>query len=768
MKGEELTDTEVTYTNDIKTEALFYVSLKLPVIPLCSATHQNMTVEHRSNCKSPGKAPVIPQWNKHTLTTNEHIYSWLRDLPSMNIGLPLGENSGIVGIDIDGEQGEIIFNSMSGGDVPKTWEFTTGHGRRLLYRLPDGLKTKKMTVAGKGKHEEFSILCTGQQTVIPPSVHSSGRVYKWKFGCGPKDIEIASAPQWIIDQIKIDETKQQVLSPPVTQQDWINKFPEGQRDVEVTRKAGSLLGKGLPKDLVIATMITWNRMNCQPPLEDNDVIDIVERISFEEEQKQAKSARMDGRSTDKKVFRPTPFAKQYIIKQKDMGYVWKYSAEMGSFFRCDVNDNGPWQFIDLDFVKSEVRKIMLDEAHGGNRIWDSSHYVNEALDAIRSELILPGEQNIFDLGYCVHNKNLKYNPLNIICLKNGLFDWSTNMLSVWTPDVYTTIKLPVEYNPEAKCPHWELALRQWIADDNTISFLQEFIGLCLIPDTSFRTAVMLYGTGANGKSMFLDTIRLIFGNSLVSIPLHRLTNRFETAYLQNKLINICGDIDAKYMSETGVIKTIIGGDLNGLRGEIKHGKSFDFTPICRLMFSANVLPKVSDKSIGWISRWKFIEFPHMFDVNPAYKIQYSQIFESEKSGILNWAIKGLQRLKLENKWTESQSMKKSEEDYRNENDNVVAFMGDYVEKVPYLGGDTLVSIPALYRCYNEWLNRFMTGSSEVSQMEFTRRIANMGYQKAIRKIDNRSTNSFLGIRVRDTYSNAYKYWLRFNSSQQEF
>jgi len=749
------------YTTDIKIEALYYVSIGLPIIPLCSATHKGMSVAHMSKCKSPGKVPLISKWTQHTMTTKENIDYWFNQCPYINIGLPLGQVSGIVGLDVDGEQGEVILNAMSGGILPVTWEFTTGNGRRILYKIPQGIKTKKLAITGKGKHEEFSIICDGQQTVMPPSMHHTGRIYKWRKDRGPKDIPLTEAPLWIIEQIK-DDNEERKKSEHITEEHWKMKLHEGQRNVELTKRAGSLLGRGVTKKLVLDTLLTFNRNNCEPPLPDEEVATIVESIDLAEKQQQAKSAR--NKKTDKVQFKPTPFARLFMSEQKAMGYVWKYSTSMGAFYRCD-DTLGPWERLDTDFVKSEVRKLLCNEKRGGNPKWDTIHYVNEGVEAIKAELIMPNEDDIFDLGYAVHAKNLDYNPLHIICLNNGVLDWTKDKLSLWSPKIYSTIKLPVDYKPKEDCPYWKRTLKEWIPDEKTIDFLQEYVGLCLIPDTSFRTAVFLYGSGANGKSMFLDTIRLLFGNALVSIPLHRLTNRFETVYLQNKLINICGDIDAKYISDTGVLKTIIGGDVKGIRGEFKHGKSFNFTPVCRMMFSANALPKVSDKTLAWYNRWKFIEFPHTFDVNPAYKISHMKIFEKEISGILNWSLKGLKRLKTTNKWSISEGMTKSAEEYRAENDNVTAFLNEFCIKSMHLGSITTISIPALYGCYNEWISKYLTGTMPVSQVEFTRRIINNGYEKSVRKIEGRSTNAFLGMKIKENYYPTYIGWLRSRNSE---
>ena len=739
-------------------EALYLISLGYPVIPICSAQHQNMNVAHCSKCNSPGKMPLLKNWTQWTTTTPEDIHSWFRQNPSINIGIPMGQISGLIGIDIDGKSGEIVLLALSNGDIPETYEFLTGNGRRLLYSLPKGIATKKMTVAGDSPHEGFEILCDGQQSVVPTSVHSSGKKYLWKQRHSPREIQIATAPKWVLDQIRVDENQpQERQSKPVTEEDWGRVLHEGERNVGLARQAGSLVGRGLPKEQVMEFLIVWNGNYCDPPLPQQELENIVESIYLREQMQKSKKAKQTGEGT-KSNFRATPFVRQFLFHQKELGYQWKFSSEMGSFFMTDET-TGPWKLLDTDFVKSSVRKALINEESNGHEKWDTVHIIAESIEALKSELIVPDENNLFDIGYSTVSNNWAYNPTEIITLRNGIFEYQNNTLHPWTSKVYTTIQLPVDYDPKQLCPTWLKALEEWIPNKQTIDFLQEFVGLCLIPDVTFRTAVILYGTGANGKSMFLDTIKSLFGDSLVSIPLHRLTDRFETAYLQNKLINVCGDIDSKYIKDTGVIKTIISGDMKGLRGEFKHGKSFDFTPVCRLLFSANKIPGVADKSIGWIGRWKFIEFPHTFPVNPAYKIEHTLMFEKEKSGILNWAIAGLQRLKISNQWTLSQAMAESEEEYRIENDNVSAFLLDFINKIEYNGtSETLLVLNVLHKCYVEWTDKNLSGTQTVSVSEFSKRVQGNGYNKNHRTVEGRSSNVFLGMKVKENYRKDYEHW----------
>lgn len=127
----------------------------------------------------------------------------------MNVGLVLGSVSGIVGIDIDGETAISRLKELSKGDLPTTWSFKTpGGGRRYLYKLPEGVVTKKYVETLEGEHSEIALLGDGQQTILPPSNYPNGQRYKWYKGKSTRDIEIASAPQWIVELMtgKLEKT----------------------------------------------------------------------------------------------------------------------------------------------------------------------------------------------------------------------------------------------------------------------------------------------------------------------------------------------------------------------------------------------------------------------------------------------------------------------------------------------------------------------------------------------------------------------------------
>lgn len=152
-----------TWTEKIRKALRRYQKMGWPVIP-CD-----------------GKKPLLPDWPKRTAPpTDAEIKEWPEKWPDMNIGLVLGPASRIVGIDVDGSLGLERLLDICGGESPETYMYKTGSegGLRLLFRLPEGTqKAVKYVEKLAGDHSELAFMGEGQQTILPPSSHSSGKLY---------------------------------------------------------------------------------------------------------------------------------------------------------------------------------------------------------------------------------------------------------------------------------------------------------------------------------------------------------------------------------------------------------------------------------------------------------------------------------------------------------------------------------------------------------------------------------------------------------------
>ena len=287
------------------------------IIPLCSANHKGMTPSHIKGCQCPGKRPLISKWTDIQATSMEQIEKWNKQFPTANWGMVLGQtlSYNLVGVDIDGDEGEQYWNELIKDKVvPATVEFTTGAGRRLLYQLPFGLETKKHKITLDGNHAEVAFCCQGQQTVIPPSIHSTGRVYEWVPGKSPFEVDIAQAPQWIIDLVKLHSdtvnTNNENISSRVTKEELAAPIVDGNRNNQLTRILGHVFAKtDLDYDTVFAMAQSINETKCDNPLSYDEIKTITTSIyNREQEKKKIKGLYCDDKG------KPIPFSLvQYIF-----------------------------------------------------------------------------------------------------------------------------------------------------------------------------------------------------------------------------------------------------------------------------------------------------------------------------------------------------------------------------------------------------------------------------------------------------------------------
>lgn len=195
--------------------ALELLSHGLSVLALCPPDHVGVGKTHAKHCKSPGKAPW-GEWREFQdrLPTEDEIRQKWKDNPLLNLGMALGPVSKIVRLDVEGSAAQAELERISGGDLSPTWEFTSGRadgtGRGILYAIPEGVTfktTPKALIDG-----ELRFQARGAQTVLPPSRHASGNKYAWLPGRSPWEMELAPAPQWMIDRYGVKPLEERAES----------------------------------------------------------------------------------------------------------------------------------------------------------------------------------------------------------------------------------------------------------------------------------------------------------------------------------------------------------------------------------------------------------------------------------------------------------------------------------------------------------------------------------------------------------------------------
>jgi len=300
---------------------------------------------------------------------------------------------------------------------------------------------------------------------------------------------------------------------------------------------------------------------------------------------------------------------------------------------------------------------------------------------------------------------LDQNP-NIINLDNGIIDmqdWrDTGVLTLkkHSPEYLSSIRIPVKYDPSAKCPK----IKQFLIDilpADCQDLIYEIIGHLLFPDCRFQKAFMLTGQGSNGKSVLLAMIEHFIGTkNTSSVSLQDLSeNKFRAAELSGKLVNIFPDISSKFMEDSALFKAMVSGDR--ITVERKGQNPFQIKNTARLMFSANEIPRSKDNSYAFFRRWIIIKFSQSFpegdprrDENLLSKITTPE----EMSGLLNMALEGFARLCTNRRFSQPDSIIDELEKYKTDNDTVKQFVPECCNIAEQAWSEK----SKLYEAYKKW------------------------------------------------------------------
>lgn len=288
---------------------------------------------------------------------------------------------------------------------------------------------------------------------------------------------------------------------------------------------------------------------------------------------------------------------------------------------------------------------------------------------------------------------------DLINVKNGMLNWQTGELGAHDPKYLSTIQIPVEYAPDARCPEVEEFLLTTLPPD-CIEMSLEFIAYLLLPSTKYQKALMLTGAGENGKSTFLDLVASFLGReNVTNIPLQELSeHRFKRAELQGKLANVFADLDAMALKSSSYFKMIVSGD--PIDAERKHAHPFVFRPFSRLIYSANKMPIAYDRSRAYFRRWLIVPFPNRFVGDEADPdILGKMTTPAELSGLLNLAVKSLRELANRKRFEEPETVRAAGANYQETADPLVAFLKEQcVRDVP----SAVVGKTELYEAYTEF------------------------------------------------------------------
>ena len=284
----------------------------------------------------------------------------------------------------------------------------------------------------------------------------------------------------------------------------------------------------------------------------------------------------------------------------------------------------------------------------------------------------------------------------------------------------------VEYNPKADCPLWKQFIRE-IMDykPELVNFLQTAAGWALTGNIEEQTMFILYGSGANGKTTFLNTISHLLGDYAIATPTESFMkknadqNTNDIARLRGiRFVTTTEAEQGRRLSEP-LIKKITGNDQ--MTARFLYGEYFNFTPTFKIFMATNHKPVIKGTDYGIWRRIKLIPFTTRIPEEKQDK-NLEEKLKAEASGILNWLLEGALRWRREGLKVPAAILNATDE-YRGEMD----VMGNFLKERCVLDKELSIRIRELYKAYADWCDD--NKEHAISERFFTMRLKEMGFQQ---------------------------------------
>lgn len=322
---------------------------------------------------------------------------------------------------------------------------------------------------------------------------------------------------------------------------------------------------------------------------------------------------------------------------------------------------------------------------------------------------------------------LDTNPL-AFNLRNGTLDLGDGQLRPHDPAQFHTKRAEVAFDPKARCPRWLAFLDRVLASDTErIRFVQRAIGYTLTAFTTEQCLFFCYGTGKNGKTVFLRVLQALLGKgeyartASFSAFLEQRSGAIpnDIAALAGARLVVASEPNEGQRFNESVLKALTGGDVISAR--FMRAEWFEFEPRFKLWLMANHKPAVRGTDEGIWRRMRVIPFTVQIPERERDRQLEGKLLE-ELPGILNWALEGCLAWQAEG-LPEPAAVRLATEEYRRESDVLGAFLDARCE----LGSGFSVGATELYTAYREWA--LSGGEHVVSQTLFGRQLGERNLEK---------------------------------------
>jgi putative DNA primase/helicase len=501
-------------------------------------------------------------------------------------------------------------------------------------------------------------------------------------------------------------------------------IPKGSRNAALLAHAGHLRGRGLSEDQILEKVREFNRAVCEEPVDDEEVVDIVGRY--------AQPGRVGGGAAvprRSETFNDAGNADRFVSKYAG-SVIW-----VPELRRWYVWSDGHWRSDShgrlIEFATGVARGVFREAAEEDDNTVRNSivRWANKGLDLPRLEAML----TLAKPRLSVSVNDLDSDDM-LLGVPNGVVDLRHGKLRRASPEDFITRIAPVPFDPKATCHVWETAIKAWVGvEPDMPGFLQRIAGYTLTGSTVEQCFFFLHGSGRNGKSVFVNTLRELLGpHTVQSQPEVLMVQRYsnpsgptpEIARLAGvRLVTMVETEDGQRMAEARV-KGMTGGD--AVTARTHRAEPFDFVPKFKLLLAGNHRPIIGGDDTGIWRRVVLVPFTVEIPPNQVDR-RLPEKLRAELPGILRWAVEGCrewQRIGLSVPKSVSDAVKA----YRTDMDMVERF----IEEECDVGEKENCRARELYEAYSQWAQG--GGFRPVSEVRFANKMdehgRRMGFSRA--------------------------------------
>ena len=345
-------------------------------------------------------------------------------------------------------------------------------------------------------------------------------------------------------------------------------------------------------------------------------------------------------------------------------------------------------------------------------------------------------------------ENTKAAPAHIIAFRNGLYNVASDSFLEFTPSVVITNKIHWDFNRNAYSEAIDNMLENVSCKDESIrKLLEEIVGACMYRSNTLAggKAFILTGTGSNGKSTYLKTLsNLISEKNYSSLDLKKLGDRFSTVMMFGKLANIGDDISNEFVVDTAVFKKIVTGET--IDAEQKGQPKFDFKPFCKLLFSANNIPRMGkgSDSQAIMRRLVIVPFNAKFSSDdPNFRPGIEDELKGQESMeyLIQLGIQGLKRVLETKNYTTSEKVQQELKEYEERNNPLLMFIKECEDEEFEVENEPTSTV---YEKYKEFC--LAESLQPLSKVEFSRQMTKtFDYEIVNKKINNKKYRLFAKV-----------------------